>query len=62
MRENLINKLSHLKSRHTSFSSNDKNGLTIKYSNLLLDNFPGINLHISVGNIQLNELRHLGLK
>ena len=66
VRKNLINKVKpfEVKDIHLFFSSNDKNGLTIKYSNLLLDNFPGINLHISVGNnfIQLNELRLLGLK
>lgn len=48
---------------HLFFSSNDKNALTIKYSNLLLDNFPEMNLHISVGNnfLELEKLRQLGL-
>lgn len=49
---------------HLFFSSNDKNGLTIKYSKLLLENFPKINLHISVGNyfVNLKELKDLASK
>ena len=35
---------------HLFFSTSDELGLTIKYSKLLTDNFPNINLHISVGN------------
>ena len=65
VRKKLINKVEtfEVKDIHLFFSSNDRNGLTIKYSNLLLYNFPEINLHISVGNnfIQMNELRLLGL-
>ena len=65
MRKNLINNIKpfEVKDIHLFFSSNDKNGLTIKYSKLLLDNFPGVNIHISIGNnfIQFNELRHLSL-
>ena len=49
---------------HIFFSSNDNNGLTIKYSELLLNNFPDINLHLSVGNyfINLNRLKDLSSK
>ena len=65
MRKILINNIKpfEVEDIHLFFSSNDKNGLTIKYSNLLLDNFPGVNLHISVGNnfIQFNQLRLLSL-
>ncbi|MDC3175772.1 UDP-2,4-diacetamido-2,4,6-trideoxy-beta-L-altropyranose hydrolase [Prochlorococcus sp. AH-716-D13] len=35
---------------HLFFSTSDELGLTIKYSKLLTENFPNINLHISVGN------------
>lgn len=37
-----------IKNIHIFFSSSDELGLTIKYSKLLIQNFPNINLHIAV--------------
>ena len=63
MRNKALNKFESIevKNVHLFFSSNDKNGLTIKYSNLLLDNFPAINIYISVGNnfLELEKLKQL---
>ena len=49
---------------HLFFSSNDKKALTLKYSKLILENFPYINLHISVGNNfnNIDELKDLQSK
>ena len=46
---------------HISFGLNDKYGLTVKFSKLILKNFPELNLHIAVGNKFnfINELRDL---
>ncbi len=53
-----------IKDVHVFFSSNDHNGLTIKYSELLLRNFPELCLHLSVGNYfkDLKKLKELSSK
>ena len=45
-----INSIEKIENIHLFFSSNDKNELILKYSREILENFPFINLHISVGN------------
>lgn len=59
-----INSIEKIKNIHLFFSSNDKNELTLKYSRIILENFPFINLHISVGNgfKNINELEELKTK
>ena len=64
LREKSLNKnsIDKIENIHLFFSSNDKDGLTLKYSKLILENFPFINLHISVGNnfeniFELKELQ-----
>ncbi|MBK16592.1 MAG: UDP-2,4-diacetamido-2,4,6-trideoxy-beta-L-altropyranose hydrolase [Prochlorococcus sp. SP3034] len=63
-KSNKICDFSKITDIHIFFSSNDKQGLTIKYSVLLLKNFPELKLHISVGNyfVHLKELKDLALK
>ena len=52
LRENLIKlePIDKIKNIHLFFSSSDEKGLTLKYSKLLLENFPFLKLQITVGN------------
>ena len=48
LRKNTVkmDSLEKIENIHLFFSSNDKKALTLKYSKLILENFPFINLHI----------------
>tara|TARA_Y100001968_G_scaffold319582_1_gene351323 strand:+ start:2057 stop:3097 length:1041 start_codon:yes stop_codon:yes gene_type:complete len=50
-----------IKDVHISFGLNDKDALTIKFSKLILEYFPQLRLHISIGNkfMFINELKLL---
>tara|TARA_Y100000994_G_scaffold113984_1_gene93833 strand:- start:100 stop:678 length:579 start_codon:yes stop_codon:yes gene_type:complete len=43
---------------HLSFGLNDKDGLTIRFSKLILEHFPELKLHIAIGN-KFNYLEEL---
>ena len=51
-----------IKNIHIFFSSSDQLGLTIKYSKLLIKNFPNVNLHIAVAKNfkHIDSLKNLG--
>ncbi len=65
-RNKLPNKIdfSNITDVHLFFSSNDNNGLTLKYTELFLKQFPEICIHLSLGNYfkDLEKLKELSSK